>query len=362
MSPATYRALSASARGAAHIRRGAPNQDFAGWEALAEGGYALAVADGHGADLHARSADGARFAVEACLAEMRAAWAGRADALPNAPATEAEAILTAVLALWRDKVDAAIAANPLEKALAAQSDAAGLGIYGPYGTTLVAALLWPGGGLAFQVGDGNVLIRDGTGQLAAPIADDLRQGEETASLCEPDAQLSARFAVIGPWRDAVLASDGFAKSFSDRDAIANGAAAMLDLIAAGAKPAAVESDLAALSAQGSGDDISLAALVSDARPATVTPASPALTERGKSGRGWLLVAIMLLLAALLGRHFIGPPPKAPPAAAVPANPAKPNVAPAAGPKPKAGQAPKTRLPSVHNRGGNDAGQSKPDPK
>lgn len=352
-------ALSASARGAAHIRRGAPNQDFTGWESLGNGVFALAVADGHGAPLHARSADGARLAVEACLAEMRAAWATQADALKLEPQTGARAILAQALALWRDKVDAAIARQPLEEALAADSHTAGLGAYGPYGTTLVAALLWPGGGLALQVGDGDLLIRDSVEQMLHPIAEDAQAGEETASLCEADALAHARFAAIGTWKGALLATDGFAKSFADADTMASVARALLDRLEAGLTLPRLEADLAALSARGSSDDISIAAITG-----AVPSAAPQPASHGAGGwRGWIILGVALLFAALLGHQLTNPPPTpSAPAAAAAQDPAKPGPAQGAGTKRAPRQAPKSGLASANKPGGNDAGQSQADPK
>jgi hypothetical protein len=62
--PATWRAMTGTARGAAHDARGLPNQDSA--ESLAidqAGAIVVAVADGHGHDRHFRSAAGSKLAV-----------------------------------------------------------------------------------------------------------------------------------------------------------------------------------------------------------------------------------------------------------------------------------------------------------
>lgn len=361
MSARTCLAVSASARGAAHIRRAAPNQDFSGWEDFGDGVFALAVSDGHGAPLHARSADGARFAVEACLAEMRAAWRARPAALRTGPEASAREIFAQALQLWRDKVEAAIAVSPLDQALEAQSHAAGFGPFGPYGATLIAVLAWPDGGLALQLGDGDLMIRDAAGgAILRPIAADAREGEETASLCEAQPLEAARFAALGPWQAICLTSDGFAKSFTDATAAEGAALALLARIAGGLPVPALEADLATLSAQGSGDDISLAAVVRAA-----VPASPALGH--KTGpiehipRAWLVVIIALLAAALVGQYALRPKPPAPGTASAPgavehdpSTPGKKSPAPS--------QAPKSKLGSAAKSGGNDGGQSGPRPK
>lgn len=362
MSAKACLAISASARGAAHIRRGAPNQDFAGWEDFGDGVFALAISDGHGAALHARSADGARFAVEACLAEMRAAWRARPAALQTAPQASAREIFAQVLQLWRDKVEAAIAVSPLDRALEMQSHEAGFGPFGPYGATLVAALVWPDGGLAFQLGDGDLLIRGAAGgAILKPIATDAREGEETASLCEAQPLEVARFAALAPWRAVCLTSDGFAKSFTDAAAVEAAVVALLDRIAAGLALPALEADLAALSAQGSGDDISLAALTPSAAGKAIGGLPPHRGQAGQAARGWLVLVIVLLLTALVGQHVLRPkPPIASPASAPgqaepdPSNSKNKTTAPSQTPKSKLGSSPKS--------GGNDGGQSGPKPK
>ena len=362
MSAKACLAISASARGAAHIRRGAPNQDFAGWEDFGGGVFALAVSDGHGAALHARSADGARFAVEACLAEMRAAWRARPAALRMAPEASAREIFAQALQLWRDKVEAAIAVSPLDRALEAQSHAAGFGPFGPYGATLIAALAWPDGGLAFQLGDGDLMIQDAAGEaILRPIAADAREGEETASLCEAQPLEAARFAALAPWRAICLTSDGFAKSFTDAAAAEGAALTLLDRIAGGLPVPALEADLAALSAQGSGDDISLAALTRSFTRNTMNGLVPHRGQAGQAARGWLVLVIMLLLAALAGQHLLHPTqPDAPPASAPvaaeqdPSNPKNKTPAPS--------QLPRSKLGSAAKSGGNDGGQSGPRPK
>lgn len=355
-------AISASARGAAHIRRGAPNQDFAGCEDFGDGVFALAISDGHGAALHARSADGARFAVEACLAEMRAAWRARPGALQASPQDSAREIFAGALQLWRDKVEAAIAVSPLDHALDMQSREAGFGPYGPYGATLVAALLWPDGGLALQLGDGDLLIRDAASDaIMRPIAIDVREGEETASLCEAQPLLHARFAALTPWRGACLTSDGFAKSFADAPAAEAAAAALLDRIAGGLPALALEADLAALSAQGSGDDISLAALARSAARAAAGGSLPNRGQAGQGARGWLILVIVLLLTALAGQHFLRPPPPAATPASV-AGPAERDPSKSPNKTPAPSQKPPKKLGSAGNSGGNDGGQTGPRPK
>ena len=77
--PASWRALRETVQGASHVRKGAPNQDYCDICELTGGaGVILAVADGHGDKMHARSERGSYLAVQSALAVLKE-WADGAD-------------------------------------------------------------------------------------------------------------------------------------------------------------------------------------------------------------------------------------------------------------------------------------------
>jgi serine/threonine protein phosphatase PrpC len=208
----------ASVRGAAHVRRGMPNQDAIGWvtaAAPAEAAvpaFAAAIADGHGGAAYYRSEAGARLAVDVAKAVL-----GRFIEVPE-PQEDAHAIVEQVIAGWRQAVIQDLAANPVESDWV-ESEQERLV---PYGTTLAAVAIRPDRLLALQIGDGDVVFGYPDGNVERPLPSDQGLfGEQTYSLCLDDA--ARRFRVYScpredgqPWPDFVmLSTDGVSKSFAD---------------------------------------------------------------------------------------------------------------------------------------------------
>lgn len=242
----------ASVRGPVHVRRQKPNQDA--WTAGpgADGVAAVvAVADGHGASIHARSDTGARLATSAALACLAAAG----------PAADLPARITAA---WRDLVLAHRSEHPVDALDEWVEDEAELTI--AYGTTLLAARLREDGVLVLQIGDGDLLVGLSDGTIRAPLPEDEGlEGEATHSLCEPAA--AARFRLAQPGAEGgaapdflMLCTDGVGKSFgspADLAAVARhfreqARAGRIDRIAA-----SLPGWLADVAMRGVGDDATL---------------------------------------------------------------------------------------------------------
>jgi hypothetical protein len=198
---AAWHAIIGSARGAAHHLRGLPNQDAAACQD-GPGGIIVAIADGHGHSRHFRSAEGSALAVDvACRSAARMAAVltaeeptGSAAAAPDAAAWEAARDLPrAIVAGWRSAVADQIAARPYTVREHAALDAAGDGPEIPYGSTLLVAMIaWPWLVCA-QIGDGDMLgVRPDGGLLYPVPGDDRLEGQQTTSLCQPDAETSFR--------------------------------------------------------------------------------------------------------------------------------------------------------------------------
>lgn len=251
-----WRIGGASARGAAHVRSGRPNQDAVEWRPATSPASRIAgaVSDGHGAAVHFRSDIGSRLAT-----------LGAADLLAwhmdDAETDEADvAIAGELVAHWRSAVATHAAANPYGdgEAFAPHTNA-----LTPYGATLVAFAVNATMVLSLQIGDGDLLIGYPDGRIERPLrADTGLIGEETYSLCLPDAVGRFRTATLwhqpgDDWPDFITATtDGVAKSYRD-DAGFERAIAQLRHNAAtdwDALIAALPSWLDDVSTHGSGDD------------------------------------------------------------------------------------------------------------
>jgi hypothetical protein len=134
----------------------------------------------------------------------------------------------------------------------------------PYGTTLIFALAAPTFLLIGQIGDGDILLIDGSGRVSHPIAPDPASfAEETASLCQGEAWSSMRVLAIPPPEHEtllLLSTDGYSKSYATDEVFERIGPDYLDMVRESGL-AAVETQLPAIlnavTAGGSGDDIAL---------------------------------------------------------------------------------------------------------
>ncbi len=283
---AGWRVTGRSVRGAAHVRAGLPNQDALSlWSADAGGSVACAaaaVADGHGGQRHFRSETGARLAAEIAIRRLRALAGGLEQCAPaERTGVVAAHWPAAIVSEWVANVQADLVAHPIRDdewaALAEGEDEAAVDAVRAdpllaYGATLLAALVTPSTIVLLQLGDGDVLCvaRDGSTRRPIP-ADERLAGNRTTSICQPGAENDVRLAVLR--RDQhdptllLLSTDGYANSFrSDDDflCIGDDFRSLIAKHGLTAVDAQLETILLDASAQGSGDDITLALLQSDA--------------------------------------------------------------------------------------------------
>jgi Protein phosphatase 2C len=211
-----------SARGAAHLASGLPNQDAAASRDGLGGAVCVAIADGHGHSRHFRSADGAALAVDvACRAASRTAatlTAGTPDRADVAAA--ARELSRAIVADWRSAVAGHLAARPFTPAEQSAIDIAADTPVIPYGSTLLAAMIAGHWLVCAQIGDGDMLaIRPDGGYFYPVAADDRLDGQRTTSLCQPDAVASFRTGAHDlrevPLTAVLLATDGYGNAQAD---------------------------------------------------------------------------------------------------------------------------------------------------
>ncbi|MET9555636.1 protein phosphatase 2C domain-containing protein [Streptomyces sp. NPDC006645] len=238
----------------------------------------LAVADGHGSRAHFRSDLGARWAVEAftsCARGYAHEVVRRGDDAANWPRLLAEArtLPQQVVHAWRRRVlmqEANSPAHGTNPAPTGTTGPAGTPALAPeadlavYGSTLIGAVLTERLLICWQLGDGDLVLVDADGTTRMPFYTGPDMGDETESLCEPEAWRKARLhwqpLTGGPPPGVLLSTDGLSKSFADHEGFL--------AFATGVRSRAVSHGVAAVQAQlpdwlghaakYSGDDATLA--------------------------------------------------------------------------------------------------------
>jgi Protein phosphatase 2C len=215
-SPAPWRVIIGTARGAAHEVRHIPNQDNADSRAVGQaGGMVAAVADGHGAGRHFRSSTGSMLAVRAALGIVEELAAEVGDQWNAATAaTLRDRLPQAVVTRWRELVMRHHAGHPYSPAEQAALDESGDGPEIAYGSTLLVALIAGGWLVCAQIGDGDMLAVRPDGGAWSPVSGDERlDGYHTTSLCQRGAVASFRTAAhelrTEPLLALLLGTDGY---------------------------------------------------------------------------------------------------------------------------------------------------------
>jgi serine/threonine protein phosphatase PrpC len=277
-------AVACNRRGASHHRSGKPCQDaYALWTASGAGEpcMALAVADGHGDDRHDLSHAGSALAVRAGVEEL--------DSLYTAYALEGKwAQLKASFRAdfprrlgrrWREAV-LIDASNRAEGADAGAESA----VLVRYGTTLIAALVVADVLLIGQIGDGGVLLVKEGGEVECPLIDNpLEVGGENDSLGSTEAPRLWRTTTLERTKAGLLllATDGLINAFEDDEqwhAFARSLAQRVAEFGLNSVASSLPSWLDHYSAAASGDDITLAMALLNARAAQTPEAETSRSE------------------------------------------------------------------------------------
>ena len=276
-----WKVISASVRGSAHQRTGLPNQDAVD-SRIAPGSEAatgiLTVSDGHGGARHFRSQVGSTLAVHITVETVRG-YLARTPQLDGA--TALNALSQKIVEAWRSAVASDLINHPFtEGELAALLTSEGQAsrdsvVQHPelaYGATLLVVAATADRILYMQLGDGDILSVAADGTTTRPLpADDRLSGNQTTSLCQPDAWREFRTAVVGERLPVLvlLSTDGYVNSFrSQEDFLQIGKDYLQILRDQGAEALAEELPriLTEATQQGSGDDITLGMLHADALP------------------------------------------------------------------------------------------------
>jgi serine/threonine protein phosphatase PrpC len=275
----TWGVLAQSVRGAAHCRKGEPNQDAVAWFPVDVSGppLILAVSDGHGSSKSFRSDRGARFAVSAAVEEAQKFLAGLPESIEAAREAAEKDLPQALVQAWVRLVLNDIAEEPF----AAKERKAFVAQYGApawkalkanpllaYGATLLLAVATQDFLVLAQIGDGDIVTVTRAGCASRPLRLDPRLfAGETTSLCTADAVES--FCVfIGSMKEdrpalVLLSSDGYANSYEDDGGFLSVGSDLLMMLRehdAETVQRDLEPWLEEVSREGSGDDITLGVL------------------------------------------------------------------------------------------------------
>lgn len=291
-----YRVFHFGCIGASHLRKGTVCQDSA--VSLATEAYRMAVVcDGHGGDDYFRSDRGSRLAVQAfsecvergfCSTSRK--WLRRktahlknkardfADAL-NACATQREIdeqlmwFARSVVARWNRLVEEDMQADSFTEAemetvseKARGRYEAGEGLHKAYGTTLLGVVLTEEFWFGIHIGDGKCVTFDAQGNGEEPIPwDETCFLNTTTSICDSAALQEFRVFFSRQLPAAIfVASDGVDDCFADTEKLHNFYRVVLTSFAAMDTDAAqkeLSAYLPVLSAQGSGDDMAIGAIL-----------------------------------------------------------------------------------------------------
>ncbi|MDR0992516.1 MAG: protein phosphatase 2C domain-containing protein [Ruminococcus sp.] len=255
--------------GASHIRRGTRCQDAS--LSLSEKGAAIAaVADGHGSEAYFRSEIGAHFAADIavnCAADFIKSITP--DMLTDADSVNRQLIQLekCIIMRWGETVEEHREQFPFteeEEKIFAESRQRE--IYSVYGTTLIAAAVTPAYWFAFQIGDGKcAALADGIWSEPVPW-DEKCFLNATTSICDSRAVDEFRHYFSGNLPAAVfLCTDGICDSYGSADDLFLVYSKTAETFArtgfARAKKT-VSRMLPAITSKGSGDDVSLAGILS----------------------------------------------------------------------------------------------------
>jgi len=257
--PNHWQVAGQSVRGAVHERNGLPNQDAIHWfpDSGEGASIVLAVADGHGSARYSRSHIGASLAVESAVQLVHEFVNNQADNLSLLKDATEDWLPRALVRKWVELVTDHLNTDPLsEESLIA------------YGATLLVAAVTAHFAVYLQLGDGEIITVSDSGDVTRPLTkDDRLFGNETTSLCAPDAWRDFRVSfqpfVQSPPALILLSTDGYPNSFRHESGFFKVGSDILNMIRENGLPFIKENLAGWLSdttRAGSGDDVTLGIL------------------------------------------------------------------------------------------------------
>ncbi len=262
-----------STQGASHIKKNKECQDAS--ESYYDERCAIAiVCDGHGGDDYVRSASGSAFACEAAKTSILNFIENvNRDELTRHHNQLIHNLKASIISAWNEAVYEHYEANPFTEAeIAVLSDRAKRKylrekrIESAYGTTLIAVACTKDYWFGIHIGDGKCVAVNPEGKFVQPIPwDEKCFLNATTSICDTDALNRFRSFYSEKLPVAVfVGSDGVDDCFSTEQQLNNLYKTVLYSFATSDFDAAVDDlgdYLPRLSAKGSGDDVSVAAVL-----------------------------------------------------------------------------------------------------
>lgn len=265
-----------SAQGYNHIKSDKVCQDSSG--CYSDDSMAvIVVADGHGSDNYPRTDRGSSFAVEATITAIREFVRTVEDSAIDIfedSDSYLEQLAKNILANWYAAVDADLEKYPFsEEELSKVSDKyknrylAGQRQEKAYGTTLIAACQTKDYWFGLQIGDGKCVCISQDGSMYEPIPwDEDCQANITTSICDSEAIDEFRYYFMKECPVATLmGTDGIDDSYANSEEMYVLYRSILAIFAEHGREtgeAEIQTFLPGLSRKGSGDDVSIAGIIS----------------------------------------------------------------------------------------------------
>jgi serine/threonine protein phosphatase PrpC len=264
--------LHVTIRGAGHIKKRAICQDYSKSYSLKDSA-AAAVADGHGDIRYFRSASGARFAVESALKAIRVFVRSERNPGPDSVMDEKMAQLKKNIILnWNLRIKKHLAEHPFtDEELAPLSETRrnflknGNYVETAYGTTLIAAAATPFYWFGLQIGDGDCIAAMEDGTLRSIPKENGLVANITTSLCEADA-IEKFHHICSTEKPAsiLLSTDGVKNSFRTQKNYLDFMQKIVQTFQDEGNCATqkyLKEFLRDMTANGSGDDLSIAGII-----------------------------------------------------------------------------------------------------
>lgn len=237
----------------------------------------VVVADGHGSDNYPRTDRGSSFAVEATITAIREFVKTVEDnAIDISVDSDSylEQLTKNILANWYAAVDADLEKCPFsEEELSKVSDKykkryiSGQKQEKAYGTTLIAACQTKHYWFGLQIGDGKCVCISQDGTMSEPIPwDEDCQANITTSICDSEAIEEFRYCFMRECPVAtIMGTDGIDDSYTNSEEMYVLYRSILAIFAEYGRDTGeseIQTFLPKLSRKGSGDDVSIAGIVS----------------------------------------------------------------------------------------------------
>lgn len=237
----------------------------------------VVIADGHGSDNYPRTDRGSSFAVEATITAIREFVKTVEDSnidISVDSESYLEQLTKNILANWYEAVEADLEKDPFSEEEMSKVSykykkryMSGQRQEKAYGTTLIAACQTKNYWFGLQIGDGKCVCISQDGSMSEPIPwDEACQANITTSICDSEAIEEFRYCFMSECPVATLmGTDGIDDSYANSEEMYVLYRSILAIFAEYGRETGeseIQAFLPRLSRKGSGDDVSIAGIVS----------------------------------------------------------------------------------------------------